>query len=1021
MYYLINLLSSANTLNREYILVDCKCYHDFDTTENFMQSIKKRHSYLGCFCYKRKKRRRIAHRYIPIMIGSYVDYLIRGYDAVQSTRHLWGSFIINGAPMVYLNFSAFNAMTCHIRQVRDKKIVERYTYVMEDNENINGRGLAITYSMNENTIKWTYAQTTKSDAAIGGNNNEWIELLMKSSPIHVPFDRFQALDIFQTMARCNYNINDLSNRYVINGYRSLFKKLSEALNTKRGKNSSNCKVVEKACRASFAIANTTNNNSGNNNNNNNGTNNGTPSSSSTTQASETATFHSKSKDQNLVARTHEGRINKIESMITTVIHANPDAVRNSKTCNFSLDKINFGCLLANKNFKTAGEQYVLCDFVAPNESTDPIMLLNVLREMHTGHGQHILIDCYYTDIRRQWTFDDLIHVKRQLPHVTSRCLGDKYVDFYTCHSILTKFHDGYGVSFSTEEVTRYSIKFPEADIVSSSVKELGITNLRITPSTKSTVSITNLKGSVANRVTDLEKQLMLNTQGFTCYIDVTEEERLRMIDHAMLEPDGSCDTRNFYEQYAKLEKDFGLDKPLVHEIGRTDTRKAMQSLIKKYPPSRLLLETSSKYTPYKCVVNESRKQDISRYTDMIHAPRNYLQNQMWNLRLYAVFGNPHGACLEDGVVIDAKTASKLPKVTYMTCITIEFTAKTKKAAECMHFSKLDESAGSIKTETLIGYVVANEELRVQSSKHNQVKHSQIGKHHYYHIWYLPKNSNLYDSLSVSHTINNTRMTIVINGEIKVPIADGTKLANAYGQKNVCSKLEDLSSCWGITRTGKRVHAQIVYSDVSIIGRTTSGQIRDALTSDELAIGPNGEIIAPLDIAVHSIHPYTNNKIFGLKVDTWTNLNGFDTQNLSTVSLALRTNTVYDRVSQVFGLLGYKIKFQNSDESCGYLKRDRCKVSNLTNRTWCYEDNDKTNIIKKPRLDEEEQQPQLLQQQQQQQQQPEDDDDDDEEENLYENDDYILNVCESSCIDMECDENEMDEEEEVNVAVGEEND
>lgn len=133
----------------------------------------------------------------------------------------------------------------------------------------------------------------------------------------------------------------------------------------------------------------------------------------------------------------------------------------------------------------------------------------------------------------------------------------------------------------------------------------------------------------------------------------------------------------------------------------------------------------------------------------------------------------------------------------------------------------------------------------------------------------------------------------------------------------------------MTESGKLVHAQIQYNDISIISRTTSGQLRAALEDKELAIHKDGTFSAPIDLIVHSLHPYTNNKIFDLKVDAWTNLNGFDTQNMSTVSLALRRDAAtdqsllaYDRVSQVLGLLGYRIKFRTPDQPCGFLRHDK---------------------------------------------------------------------------------------------------
>lgn len=125
---------------------------------------------------------------------------------------------------------------------------------------------------------------------------------------------------------------------------------------------------------------------------------------------------------------------------------------------------------------------------------------------------------------------------------------------------------------------------------------------------------------------------------------------------------------------------------------------------------------------------------------------------------------------------------------------------------------------------------------------------------------------------------------------------------------MCTRLADLRDCWGVTKDGRKVHAQIVYSEASLLGRVPAGQLYEMLVSPELAIGPRGEIIAPIDLVLHTLHPYTNVKIFDIKVDTLTNINGFDAQNLACVSGFLRRDRVRDRVLQVLGLHGYRVNF-----------------------------------------------------------------------------------------------------------------
>lgn len=81
-----------------------------------------------------------------------------------------------------------------------------------------------------------------------------------------------------------------------------------------------------------------------------------------------------------------------------------------------------------------------------------------------------------------------------------------------------------------------------------------------------------------------------------------------------------------------------------------------------------------------------------------------------------------------------------------------------------------------------------------------------------------------------------------------------------------------------------------------------------ISSDELAIGNNGELVAPIDLVVHTLQPYVNEKIFNVKVDTLTNINGFESQNLSSVSRLLRSEIVSKKAIQMLGLRGFNLEF-----------------------------------------------------------------------------------------------------------------
>lgn len=860
---------------QKYILVDCECYDRYRTKEAFVRNvIEHRSSYMACLCYYANARKRINHRTVPIVLGSYIDYLIRGKDAILECRAQWGTVVLKGVLKIYASFSTFDALSLHIREVKDVKSVDWYTYVPSTEDPNAHDGLAISYR--DGRVSWTYRRKTEC------GSNDWISLLARSSPFpDAPFiSEAEYVELFDTMIAHPYNMNDLKNRQFLNGAAIIAKYINYDLSRRRRKKGAGCLKMSVAFELGTLF-----------------------------QALSKKNFDSevwcKNYPQNYDNTLHEGRSNKATFLLPNITRASNDAVRNSSALTYPSDGVNFFCMLNTKDLKSAGEQNVLADFVIMSEESDPRAVYAYLKTICHGGNNILTIDGYLVGLTCTWTLDMLVRVKRYFNHITTKYYG-RYVAISTRNSIPIKYSEEHDVFFSPAETKYYGIRYPEADILSTTAKQLGVKSLRKTAPAKATVSINNIKGSVANITSEMHRLLMENNLGITCCIEMSEQERLRLIDIAVLSH--GHDTSNFETCYEALRCRFNLDSE-QSQIRETSRDKAMRALSRLYAPEYLMVECQrGKNPPFHVRYNPQRRDQIREYSSMIFSRRNYDPPKVWNLRLRAVFGNPHGSCIEDGVVLDSNTVKRLPQICYNACITIEFTFATNKQPDSVHFISVDERGGKMRNETLIGCLISPYAAYVKNSKHSKIKISKIGAHYYYRVHFLPKHTNMYQNLSVSHLVSGRSVTIVVKGQTRVSIADGSKVANAYGQKNVCAMTMDLSSCWGITRDGRKVHAQIVYSEVSLIGRIPSGQIYDMLTSDELAIGPNGEIIAPVDLVVHTLHPYTNNKVFNIKVDTLTNTNGFDSQMLGNVSRALRLEGVTDKVMQVLGLLGFDIQF-----------------------------------------------------------------------------------------------------------------
>lgn len=774
----------------------------------------------------------------------------------------------------------------HVRQTRIQKSIDWYMY-------LDGNGLALSY--HNNTVNWTYCRETST-------NDGWTPMLRNANPFKTEVLQSEYIDMFNVILRYPYSMNDLKNRQILNGPTVMRRYIAYDLNRRKKSKTASGQKLSTAFEVGALFQ--------------------ALSKKNTFETDDWCKNYPQTYDNTL----HEGRSSKTAHLLPSVIRASNAAVRNSNALTFPTDAIGYFCMLNTKDLKSAGEQNVLADFVIMCEETDQMKLFRHLKRTYgeqTDGPSILTINGFLINCRTTWTLHDLIAMKREFPFVTTQ-YNLPYVRISTRPSIPIKYSEQHDCFFSPAETSHFQIVYPEADMFSITTKELTLESLVKTPPSKSTVSINNIKGSVAKVTSPFHKLIMQNSLGVTCYMDISDAEIAAMIDGAILAR--NQDTAVFHQFYETLSKEFDLEVPL--SIGATNPKRAMQALLRMYPPQDLMCEykMSNNNSPFVETCCYNAIEPIQDYINIIFNMDNYKSAPVWNLRLMAAFGNPHGACIEDGVVIDSKTLAKLPPVYYNACITVEFTFKTMKqphSARFLSVNDLNSSESAMPAEalelianndeTLLGCLITENQVYVKHSKHTRIMMSQIGEHYFYLINFLPKKTGMYDNIQIKHIRKNHIITVVITGQKKIDIGVGSKIANAFGQKNIISLATDLSDCWGITRDGRKMHAQIIYSEVSMISRVTSGQLYTMFKSPDLAIGPNGVFIAPIDLVVHTLHPYTNVKVTKVKNDTLTNINGFDSQNLSCTSHSLRTESVHTRIMQTLGLHGYNLDFVQCPE------------------------------------------------------------------------------------------------------------
>lgn len=878
MFFETSLLCSYNYLFRNCFMINCKCYEQYATMDKLVENIiEKRWSYVSCLCYESIVRNRIGHGSIPIILGSYLDFCIRGEEAVQESRPQWGLLILKGIYKVYSNFSTFDSLSMHVRETKTLKTIDWFTYVEDD-------GLALSYC--NNTVTWTYKRQTST-------SNDWVHLLEKSNPFGTPVSYSDYKKMFDTILKYPYSMNDLKNRQILNAPTAMMKYIMYDLRRRRT-HKAGCnlrKAFDDGSSLFLALSkqNTLENQDWN-----------------------------KNYSQNYDNTLHDGRSNKAIHLLHTIIRAFNAAVRNSSNAlAFAIDALWYFCLLTTKDLKSAGEQNALADFVTMNEETDQMALYRYLKLISNENGEHIItINGYLIECRANWDLNQLILVKKRFPHVTTM-YHLPYIRFSTRANIPIKYSEQYDTFFSPAETTHFNLTYPEADMLSVTVKQLPMRAVAKTPAAKNTVSVNNLKGSIAMLTSRFHQLVMENSQGVTCYMKILKEFIEKLPDFAIISHNN--DTSFFHKFYDELNREFQLEENAQCEPASTNPEKAMRALDRLYPPEDLLMECQrTTNAPFKKTRNYGSIERVKRYRSMIFSGKNYKAPDIWNLKLRVAFGNPHGDCIEDGVVLDSEVAKHIPPVHYNACITVEFTFNTVKQPKESKFFEVD---GSI-NDLMIGYLVTEHDCWVKQSRHTKVTTFNVGQHKYHLISFKPKETKMYDNIKVRHICKNNSITIVITGQTQVSVGIGSKLANGFGQKNIISNIMDLRGCNGVTRDGKRVHAQLIYSKVSLVGRVTSGQLYDMFLNNELAIGDDGTIIAPVYEIVHTMHPYCNIKIMNIKVDTLTDTNGFTGQNLCCVSNFLRSEYVYNDMVQILGFHGYDVHTQ-SEEAENFGVHDEC--------------------------------------------------------------------------------------------------
>lgn len=250
------LLLEYNKCFAPYLLYECNCYNDY--RENFRNVIYENgNSYLACIIIQVEDEYKILHKKWPIMLGSRIDFMIRGG---KNDDNLFGCFIIDGVVKMIYNFITNNLTNGHVyrnRETKNEVFVVRlkanqlnlqltynpkleepisytiYDELYEKNEKIKRKFEELQDLYNEelessarkklklnNGIEKNYNKTKKSYQAVqnksminNAKNKTWIEFINDASVFKEKvFTEEEYIDYFKACLKSAPQLDELSNK-----------------------------------------------------------------------------------------------------------------------------------------------------------------------------------------------------------------------------------------------------------------------------------------------------------------------------------------------------------------------------------------------------------------------------------------------------------------------------------------------------------------------------------------------------------------------------------------------------------------------------------------------------------------------------------------------------------------------------------------------------------------------------------------------------------------------------------------
>lgn len=327
-----------------------------------------------------------------------------------------------------------------------------------------------------------------------------------------------------------------------------------------------------------------------------------------------------------------------------------------------------------------------------------------------------------------------------------------------------------------------------------------------------------------------------------------------------------------------------------------------------------------------------------------------------HIKLWVGFGDINGFTDEEGLIMDKKLVTLGPKKLISVTLNVKFVEPFNE--HDMHFTSSKRGNASVYNAANLEYYDINK---------------RIGDTIYFGMVSLPKNNNYQlannflskaAKINVLKIIYKSEQHLLIfcherpscsNQDIKISsyynkytgqvlvhyhyyrhLGVGIKVANMHGQKNIIPATADLSKYRYYTRNGECVHPQLLYSPKSIIGRTVSSQIKEMLSTENVAIDEKFNFIGKISVMIHHLEDTFKSKRSESKIDIMTMENCYMAKEFTTYAHLMKNNMnhinkshqMLSFLNQIFVVNNFKLSSLN--HLSDYFNEQMKKISNCSN-------------------------------------------------------------------------------------------